>query len=63
MRGNVRKNVKDKETRPKGKYVKTFKKEVDKIIYTVTETTVVGRDFEIMNFQREYNPPIPSEIS
>ena len=51
--------MKDTEKREKGKYTTTYEMVQDDVTYTVTETTVVGRDFEIMNFQREYNPPIP----
>ena len=48
--------MKDPEKRPKGKYQETFTKVKDSIIYTMVETVIIGRDFEIMNFQREYNP-------
>lgn len=44
--------------REKGKYTETFTKEVDGVMYTKVETTIVGRNFEIMNFQKEFNPGI-----
>jgi len=50
--------MKDKEKRDKGKYTETFTKIVDGVTYTKVETTVIGRNSEIMNFQREYNPGI-----
>ena len=50
--------MKDEMNRPKGKYTETFTKVHDGVTYTMTETTVIGRDFEIMNFQKEYSPGI-----
>lgn len=50
--------MRDREKRPKGKYIKVFTKEKNGIAYTKTETIVVGRDFEIMNIQNEYMPGI-----
>jgi len=50
--------MKDKDNRDKGKYTETFTKIVDGVTYTKVETTVIGRNSEIMNFQREYNPGI-----
>ena len=51
--------MKDINMRDKG----TYKEEYSTIIYGmkvhVIETTVVGRNSEILNFSREYNPPIP----
>lgn len=50
--------MKDTKEREKGKYIETFTKVKDDIIYTKIETTVVGRNFEIMNIQNEYEPGI-----
>ena len=51
--------MKDTEKREKGKYTITYEIIQDDVTYNVIEVTTVGRDFEIMNFQREYQPPIP----
>jgi len=48
----------DEKKREQGKYVDEY----SKIIYgkkvQITETTVVGRGYEILSFAREYNPPL-----
>ena len=49
-------NKKDINKKDKGKYIETFTKEKDNITYIKIETTIVGREFEIMNFQIEYQP-------
>lgn len=49
--------------KPKGKYTETFTKVYKGVTYTMTETTVIGRDSEIMNFQREYSPGIKYPIT
>ena len=48
--------MKDEKGREKGRYIETFTKEKDNLIYTMIETIVIGRDSEILNYQREYNP-------
>jgi hypothetical protein len=48
--------MKDEKERGKGKYTETFTKEKDSIIYIMVETIVIGRDSEILNYIREYNP-------
>jgi len=50
--------MKDVMKREKGKYSETTKKTVEGVEYTKIETIIVGRDFEIMNFQNEYSPGI-----
>jgi len=50
--------MKDEQKRDKGKYTEIFTKEKDNVTYTMIETTVVGRNYEIMNYQREFNPGI-----
>lgn len=50
--------MKDKLKRGKGKYTETFTKERNSIIYTKIETIIVGREYEVMNIQNEYNPGI-----
>jgi hypothetical protein len=50
--------MKDTQERPKGRYEEVFEKIVNGEKFIMTETTIVGRDFEIMNFQREYKPGI-----
>jgi hypothetical protein len=50
--------MKDEYNREKGKYTETFTKVIDDVTYTKVETTVIGRNSEIMNFQREYTPGI-----
>jgi len=55
--------MKDEMNRPKGKYTETFTKVYKGVTYTMTETTVIGRDSEIMNFQREYSPGIKYPIT
>ena len=53
------KDMTDKEKRPKGNYTKVYTMIVDGVDYKVTEVTKVGRDFQIIGFERGYNPPIP----
>jgi len=50
--------MKDDKKREKGKYTETYTKTRNGIVYTMIETVIVGRDFEIMNYQREYKPGI-----
>ena len=50
--------MKDEERREKGKYTIKYSKNIDNKMYEITETTIIGRDFEILNFVREYNPPL-----
>ena len=48
----------DEFKREKGKYVSTDEKIINSILYKITETIVIGRDYEILNFSREYSPPL-----
>jgi len=50
--------MKDEKKREKGKYTEIFQKEKDGVIYTMTEVFVIGKDYEILNYSREYNPGI-----
>ena len=43
----------DKEKREKGSYTNSFKEEN----ITVTETFIIGRDYKILSYMKEYNPP------
>ena len=54
--------MRDEKKRNKGKYTETFTKEKNGITYTMIETTVVGRDYEILNFSREYKPGLKYPI-
>ena len=49
----------DEKKRAKGKYKEVYSKIIYGVKVEITEETFVGRNFEIMNFSREYNPPIP----
>jgi len=51
--------MKDEDKRPKGKYVISYEKTVNGIETTVTETTIVGKYFEVLSYQFDYNPPVP----
>jgi len=55
--------MKDEQKRPKGRYEETFTKTVNGETFTMIETTTVGRDFEVMNYQREYKPGIKFPMS
>lgn len=55
--------MKDEQKRKKGKYVEKFIKEKDGIIYTMIETVIIGRDSEILNYSREYNPGLKYPIT
>ena len=55
--------MKDEQEREKGKYEEKSTKVKDNVIYTMTETTVVGRDFEIMSYSREYTPGLKYPIT
>jgi len=50
--------MKDEQKRDKGKYEEVFTKSYNGVTFTMIETTVVGRDYEIMNYQREFKPGI-----
>jgi len=54
--------MKDIEERSAGKYSEDRIEVIDNIKTEITETTIVGRNFEILNFVREYNPPIKFKI-
>ena len=51
--------MQDEQKRESGKYVEEFSKVIYGVKVQIKETTVIGRDFEIMNFTREYEPAIP----
>ncbi len=55
--------MKDEMKREKGKYVEQFSKTVDNredvTVYKIIETTIVGRNYEVLSFVREYDPAIP----
>lgn len=46
------------DKREKGTYIETFKKEVNNIVYTKTETTMINDKNKIINFTKEYFPAI-----
>ena len=48
----------DKEKRVPGTYTEIKNKNINNVIYKITETVKVGKNFEILNFVREYNPPL-----
>ena len=52
-------HVKDIENREKGKYKEDYSKIINGTKVQITEETTVGRDFEILGFNRSYNPPVP----
>lgn len=54
--------MKDTKEREKGKYVDEYSKIINGKKVQIKETTTVGRGFEIMSFDREYNPSIPYKI-
>ena len=49
----------DEKQRPKGKYTDEYSEIIYGVKVHIKETTVVGRNFEVMNFAREYDPAIP----
>jgi len=51
--------MKDKEKRKKGKYINEKEIIKNNKIYIMKETIIVGRNYEILNIVREYNPPLP----
>ena len=51
--------MKDVKNRVKGKYTEEYSMIVYGVKVQIKEETVVGRDFEVMSFSREYNPPVP----
>ena len=51
--------MQDEKQRAKGKYTEKYSKIINGVKVQITEETKVGRDFEIMSFDRTYNPPIP----
>lgn len=55
--------MKDIKEREQGKYIEVFHKFRDSIMYTKTETIVVGRDFKIMQMSNEYSPGIKYPMS
>ena len=55
--------MKDDKQREKGRYSETFTKVKDNVTYTMIETTIVGRDYEVMNYQREFNPGLKYPMS
>ena len=55
--------MKDKEKRTPGKYKEEYSKIIQGKKVHITEETVVGRDFEILSFSREYDPPLPYEVA
>ena len=54
--------MKDTEKRAKGKYKEVYSKIIDGVKVEITEETFIGRDYEVMNFAREYNPPVPYKM-
>ena len=52
----------DTEKRNPGKYKEEYSEIFHGKKVHVTEETVVGRNFEIISFSKEYNPPIPYKM-
>jgi len=50
--------MKDEQEREPGIYVETTTKESENVIYTLIETTNIGKNRDIIKYQREYNPGI-----
>jgi len=50
--------MKDSKQRKEGSYTETFTKEINNVVYTKTETTVIGKNFVIKTSTNSYNPPI-----
>ena len=55
--------MKDEQKRDKGRYEEVFTKVHNGETFIMIETTVVGRNYEVMNFQREYKPGIKFPMS
>ncbi len=55
--------MKDEQKRKQGKYSDEYSKIVNGVKVQIKEETVVGRDYEIMSFYREYNPAVPSSVN
>jgi hypothetical protein len=49
----------DEKKREQGKYIDKYSKIIHGKKVEITETTVVGRRYEVLSFAREYNPPVP----
>lgn len=49
----------DKDEREKGVYKEVYSKIIDGKKVEITEITKIGRDFVVINFERNYNPAIP----
>jgi hypothetical protein len=50
--------LKDENKREKGTYKEEFYKIQNEVKYIKTEITVVGRNYEILNYNVTYNPPM-----
>lgn len=46
------------DKRDRGIYIEIFQKEINNILYTKKETTTVNDNNKIINFVKEYSPPI-----
>jgi len=55
--------MKDTKERKQGKYSEEYSKIVNGVKVQIKEETIVGRDFEIMSFSRDYNPAVPSSTN
>ena len=51
--------MKDTKKRDKGTYKEEYSKIINGTKVQITEITKVGRDYEILSFDRDYNPPVP----
>jgi len=51
--------MKDTKERKQGKYTDEYSKIVNGVKVQIKEDTVIGRDYEILSFSREYNPAVP----
>ncbi len=52
-------NMKDEKQRVKGKYIDEYSKIINGMKVQITETTKIGRDYEVLSFDRDYNPALP----
>ncbi len=48
--------MKDEQEREQGRHIEVYEKVMNGVNQTITETTIVGKNFEVINFTREYNP-------
>jgi len=49
----------DSEKRSPGKYIKKYSINKNGISYKIKELITIGRNYEVLNYVKEYNPPIP----